>query len=75
MNFATCSIFLNPCAQSEWSPSEPEIPFKLDVCEIYVVFDDSADRLISVAFSNVSTTAQQGFFQHTLGGNTGRGAA
>ena len=51
-------------------PSEPEIPYKLDVCEVYAVFDDSADRLVSVAFSNVSTTAQQGFFQHTLGGNT-----
>ena len=49
--------------------SEPEIPFKLDVCEIHVVLDDPADRLISVAFSNVSTTAQQGFFQHSAGGN------
>ncbi len=50
--------------------TEPEIPYKLDVCEVHVVLDDSADRLISTAFSNVSTTAQQGFFQHTLGGNT-----
>ena len=50
-------------------PSEPEIPFKLDVCDIHVVFNDSTDRLISVAFSNVSTTAQQGFFQHSLGSN------
>ena len=41
--------------------SEPEIPFKLDVCEVHVVFDDPADRLISVAFTNVSTTATQGF--------------
>ncbi len=50
--------------------SEPEIPFKLDVCEVHVVLDDPADRLMSVAFTNVSTTAQQGFFQHTDGGNT-----
>ncbi len=51
-------------------PSEPDIPFKLDVCDIHVVFDDPADRLISVAFTNVSTTAPQGFFQHPLGVNT-----
>ena len=46
--------------------SEPEIPFKLDVCDIHVIFDESTDRLISVAFTNVSTTAPQGFFQHTM---------
>ncbi|MCH8852244.1 MAG: hypothetical protein IID41_06275 [Planctomycetes bacterium] len=40
------------------------------MCEVYVVFDDPADRLISVAFTNVSTTDPQGFFQHPLGGNT-----
>ncbi|MCH8965536.1 MAG: hypothetical protein IIB58_11280, partial [Planctomycetes bacterium] len=51
-------------------PSEPEIPYKLKVCEIYAVFDNSADRLISTAFSNVSTTDPAGFYQHTLGGNT-----
>ena len=50
--------------------TEPEIPYKLDVCDLHIVFNNSADRVISVAFSNVSTTAQQGFFQHTLGGNT-----
>ena len=41
-------------------PSEPEIPYKLEVCDIYAGFDDSADRLISVAFTNVSTTAPRG---------------
>ncbi len=51
-------------------PSEPEIPYKLDVCEIHVVFDDPGDRLISTALCDVSTTAPQGFFQHTLGGDT-----
>ncbi len=50
--------------------SEPDIPQKLDVCEVHVVFDDPTDRLISVAFTNVSTTAPQGFYQHTLGGDT-----
>ena len=50
--------------------SHPDIPQKLDVCEVHVVFDDPTDRLISVAFTNVSTTAPQGFFQHPLGSNT-----
>ena len=31
-----------------------------------MVFDDPADRLVSVAFTNVSTTDPQGFFQHPL---------
>ncbi|MCZ6654069.1 MAG: hypothetical protein O7D91_13725 [Planctomycetota bacterium] len=50
-------------------PSEPEIPFKLNVCELYAVFNNPADRLISTAFTNVSTTDPAGFYQHTLGGN------
>ena len=47
-------------------PSEPDIPFKLEVCEVSIVFDDPTDRLISVAFTNVSTTDPAGFFQHPL---------
>ncbi len=54
--------------------NEPELPFKLDVCELHVVFD-AADRLISVGFSNVSTTDPAGFFQHPLGGNTAPGCS
>ena len=53
--------------------TDPDIPFKLSVCEIHVVFDDPADRLISVAFSNVSTTDPAGFYQHTFGGDTAPG--
>ena len=37
-------------------PSEPEIPYKLDVCNVYAVFNDPADRLISMGVSNGSTT-------------------
>jgi hypothetical protein len=47
-------------------PSEPEIPYKLDVCEIHVVFDDPGDRLISTALCDVSTTDPNGFFQHSM---------
>ncbi len=50
--------------------SETYIPYKMDVCDVHAVFDASSDRLISVAFTNVSTTAPQGFFQHPLGVNT-----
>ncbi len=55
--------------------SDLDIPFKLSVCEIHVVFDNAADRLISVAFSNVSTTDPAGFYQHTFGGDTAPGCA
>ncbi len=54
--------------------NDPELPFKLDLCEIHVVLDP-ADRLISVAFSNVSTTDPAGFYQHSLGGNTAPGCS
>lgn len=50
--------------------SDPDIPFKLRICEVLAVYDDSADRLISLGFSNVSTTDPAGFFQHSLGSNT-----
>ena len=40
--------------------SHPDIPQKLDVCEVAVVFDHADDRLISVAFTNVSTTDPRG---------------
>ena len=49
---------------------DPNLPFKLNICEVFVVLDQPTDRLISMAFTNVSTTDPQGFFQHTLGGNT-----
>ncbi|MCH8968199.1 MAG: right-handed parallel beta-helix repeat-containing protein [Planctomycetes bacterium] len=50
--------------------TEPYIPFKLDVCDVHVVFDNPDDRLISTAFCDGSTTDPAGFFQHPLGGNT-----
>ncbi|MCZ6652284.1 MAG: hypothetical protein O7D91_04575 [Planctomycetota bacterium] len=51
-------------------PSNAEIPFKLSLCEVHAIYDNPTDRLISVAFTNVSTTDPAGFFQHPLGGNT-----
>ncbi|MCH8969811.1 MAG: hypothetical protein IIA66_11925, partial [Planctomycetes bacterium] len=48
-------------------PSEPEIPYKLDVCSVYAVFNNPGDRLISVGFSDGSTTDANGFFQHAQG--------
>ncbi len=50
--------------------TDPAIPYKLDVCEVHVVFDDPGDRLISTALCDVSTTDPNGFFQHTFGGDT-----
>jgi len=52
---------LTPICQA---PSNPEIPYKLDVCSVYAVFNNPGDRLISVGFSNGSTTDLNGFFQH-----------
>ena len=48
---------------------QPEITYKVDVCNVHAVFDDPADRLLSVGFGDISTTALQGFFQHPLGGD------
>ncbi len=69
MNSALSSLSLSPCAQSESNPSEPEIPYKLnvcDLCDVYAVFNDPADRLISTALCDVSTTDNNDFFQHSM---------
>ena len=34
------------------------------VCRVYVQFDDPGDRLLNVAFSDISTNAPSGFYQH-----------
>ena len=48
---------------------QPFIQFKLDVCNVYALFDHSADQLLSVGFGDISTTAPQGFFHHPAGGD------
>ncbi len=51
-------------------PSEPEIPYQMDICNVYAVFNHAADRLISVGFTSASTTDANGFYQHSLGADT-----
>ena len=51
-------------------PSEPEIPYPMDICNVFAGFSAPGDRLISVGFTSASTTAPQGFFQHSFGTDT-----
>ena len=51
-------------------PSEPEIPYKMDVCNVYAVFNDPTDRFISVGSTSARTDDPNGFFQHSLGADT-----
>ncbi len=48
----------------------PFIEVPLAVCDVYAVFDDPADRLLSVGDSGIGTTDPDGFFQHPFGGDT-----
>ena len=50
--------------------SQPEIPFDLEVCTVFAVFSNPADRLMGIGDVNISTTDSAGFFQHPQGGNT-----
>ncbi len=42
----------------------PNIEVPLSVCDVYAVFDDPADRLLSVGNNGVYTTDSQDFYQH-----------
>ncbi len=46
--------------------SEPDIPFPLSVCNIYATFDDPIDRLLSVAYADITTTDPNGYYHHPL---------
>ena len=50
--------------------SQDEIDEPLDVCHVYVRLIAANDQLLSVGFSDISTTDPNGFFQHPFGGNT-----
>ena len=50
-------------------------PANLEVCNIYAVFDNPADRLMGIGDVNISTTDPAGFFQHSWGGDTAPGCS
>lgn len=42
----------------------------LSICRVYAQFSNSGDLLLSVAYSDISTTDPAGFWQHAIGGDT-----
>ncbi len=45
-------------------PDSPFVGEPLTVCGVYAVFDDPADRLLSVVNNGIETTDADGFYQH-----------
>ena len=44
-----------------------EVPDPLTVCNVFAVFDEPSDKLLSVGFADITTTDADGFFQHPAG--------